>query len=29
MKIKKATINPQDKDDNNSFQYAITIALNH
>ena len=26
---KRATINPQNKDDNNCFQYAITVALNH
>ena len=27
--IKKATINPTNKKDNKSFQYAVTIALNH
>ena len=26
---KKATINPQNKDDDKCFQYAITIALNY
>ena len=26
---KRATINPQNEDDNNCFQYAITVALNH
>ena len=26
---KRAIINPQNKDDNNCFQYAITVALNH
>ena len=29
LKNKKATINPQNKHDNNCFQYAITAALNH
>ena len=29
MRNKLATINPQNKDDNNCFQYAITIALNY
>ena len=29
LKSKKATINPQNKNDNNCFQYAITVALNH
>ena len=28
LKIKKATINPQNNDDN-CFQYALTVALNH
>ena len=28
LKNKKATINPQNKDDN-CFQYALTVALNH
>ena len=26
---KKATINPQNKKDDNCFQYALTVALNH
>ena len=26
---KKATINPINKKDNKSFQYAVTVALNH
>ena len=26
---KRASINPQDEDDNSCFQYAITVALNH
>ena len=26
---KRATINPQNKNDNSCFQYAITVALNH
>ena len=26
---KRATINLQNKDDNNCFQYAITVELNH
>ena len=29
IKNKKVTINPQNKDDNKCFQYAITIALNY
>ena len=29
IKNKKATINPQNKDDDKCFQYAITIALNY
>ena len=29
LKSKKATINLQNKNDNNCFQYAITVALNH
>ena len=29
LKNKRATINPQNKDDNNCFQYAITVASNH
>ena len=29
LRNKGATINPQNYDDNNCFQYAITIALNH
>ena len=29
LRNKRATINPQNKDDNNCFQYAITVALNH
>ena len=29
LKNKGATINPQNYNDNNCFQYAITIALNH
>ena len=29
LRNKIATINPQNKDDNNCFQYAITVALNH
>ena len=28
-KATRATINPQNEDDNNCFQYAITVALNH
>ena len=28
LRYKRATTNPQNKDDN-SFQYAITVALNH
>ena len=29
IRNKGAAINPKDEDDNNCFQYAITIALNH
>ena len=29
IKIKKATINPINKNDNKCFQYTVTIALNH
>ena len=29
VKNKKATINPQNKDDDKCFQYAVTIALNY
>ena len=29
LKSTKATINPQNKNDNKYFQYAITVALNH
>ena len=29
IKNKKATINPINKNDNNCFQYAVTVALNH
>ena len=29
LENKKATINTQNKYDNNCFQYAITVALNH
>ena len=29
LKSKKCTINPQNKNDNNCFQYATTVALNH
>ena len=29
LKNKKVTINPKNTKDNNCFQYAITIALNH
>ena len=29
LKNKKATINPKNKNDDNCFQYAITVALNH
>ena len=29
MKNKKATVNPINKKDNKSFQYAVTVALNH
>ena len=29
MKSKKATINPVNNKDNKSFQYAVTVALNH
>ena len=29
IKNKKATINPQNKDDDKCFQYAVTIALNY
>ena len=29
LKNKKATINPQNENDDNCFQYAITVALNH
>ena len=29
LKSTKATINPQNKNDNRCFQYAITVALNH
>ena len=29
IKNKKVTINPQNTEDNNCFQYAITVALNY
>ena len=29
LKNKKATINPENKNDDNCFQYAITVTLNH
>ena len=29
LKNKKATINPQNKKDDNCFQYALTVTLNH
>ena len=29
IKNKKATLNPINKTDNNCFQYAVTVALNH
>ena len=29
IKNKKATINPINKKDNNCFQYAVTVTLNH
>ena len=29
IKNKKATINPINKNNNNCFQYAVTVALNH
>ena len=29
LRNKRATIDPQNKDDNNCFQYAVTVALNH
>ena len=29
IKNKKATINPINKKDNKSFQYAVTVALNY
>ena len=29
LKAKGATINPKNKKDNNCFQYAVTVALNH
>ena len=29
LKNKKATINTQNENDDNCFQYAITVALNH
>ena len=29
LKSKKCTINPQNKNDNNCFQYALTVALNY
>ena len=29
LKNKLATINPKNKKDDNSFQYAITVELNH
>ena len=29
IKNKKATINPFNKKDNKSFQYTVTVALNH
>ena len=29
LKNKKATINPQNENDDNCFQYAITVALNY
>ena len=29
LKNKRATINPKNKKDDNSFQYALTVALNH
>ena len=27
--VKRATINPENKKDDNCFQYALTVALNH
>ena len=29
LKNKRTTINPENKKDNNCFQYALTVALNH
>ena len=29
LKNKRATINPENKKDDNCFQYALTVALNH
>ena len=29
IRNKRATINPKNEDDNNYFQYALTVALNH
>ena len=29
VKNKRATINPQNKNDDRYFQYAVTVALNH
>ena len=29
IKIKKATTNPINKNDNRCFQYTVTVALNH
>ena len=29
LRNRRAIINPQNKDDNNCFQYAITVPLNH
>ena len=29
IRNKRATINPKNEDDNNCFQYALTVALNH
>ena len=29
LKNKKATINPQNKNDDRCFQYALTVALNY
>ena len=29
LKVKKATINPQNKKDDKCFKYALTVALNY